>query len=396
MLACAKGIAFPDGFLFGTSTSAHQTEGGNTTSDWWQLEHRTGRIPEPSGDAADSYHRWPVDMDLLAELGFTDYRFGIEWARIEPEPGHFSRAALAHYRRMVDGALERGLRPMVTLHHFTLPRWFAERGGWRAPDAVERFARYVAATAPVITDGVRHVCTINEPNTVAALHTLTAADPPSAPGLPLPDPELTAVLIAAHRAAAAAVRAVSPRIQVGWSVANQCYQAVPGAEEVTAAYRHPREDVFLEAARADDWVGVQAYTRTRIGPRGPLPVREGAELTLTGREFYPEALGEAVRHTAEVVGDVPVIVTGNGLATRDDSRRISYTHQALRDLAAALADGLDIRGYLHRSALDGYEWGSYRPTFGLITVDPQSFLRVPKPSARWLGRIARSGFLPAP
>ncbi|KQV12601.1 MULTISPECIES: family 1 glycosylhydrolase [unclassified Kitasatospora] len=398
MLACAEGTLFPDGFLFGTSTSAHQTEGGNTNSDWWQLEHHTDRIPEPSGDAADSYHRWPVDMDLLAELGFTDYRFGIEWARIEPEPGHFSRAALAHYRRMVDGALERGLRPMVTLHHFTLPRWFAERGGWRAPDAVERFARYVAATAPVIADGVRHVCTINEPNITAVLDALTAADAehPPPPGLPLPDPELTAVLIKAHRAATAAVRAVSPGIQVGWSVTNQCYQAVPGAEEVMAAYRHPREDVFLEAAREDDWVGVQAYTRTRIGPGGPLPVREGAELTLTGWEFYPAALGEAVRHTAEVVGDVPVIVTENGLATRDDSRRISYTDQALRDLAAALADGLDIRGYLHRSALDTYEWGSYRPTFGLIAVDPRSFLRVPKPSARWLGRIARSGFLPAP
>ncbi|MGF1426604.1 glycoside hydrolase family 1 protein [Kitasatospora sp. LaBMicrA B282] len=389
-------MPFPDGFLFGASTSAHQTEGGNTTSDWWHLENRDGTpLPEPSGDAADSYHRWPVDMDLLAELGFTDYRFGVEWARIEPEPGQFSRAAIAHYRRMVDGALDCGLRPMITLHHFTLPHWFAERGGWAAPDAVDRFARYAAAIAPILGEGVEYVCTINEPNLVAARTAPGALSPPST-GLPLPSAELTETLIAAHRAAGAAVKAIAPAVRTGWSVANQVCQAVPGAEETMLAYRRPREDVFIEAAREDDWIGVQAYTRTRVGRHGPLPVPEGAEVTLTGWEYYPAALGQALRHTAALVGDVPIIVTENGIATRDDHRRVAYTHRALQDLARALADGLDIRGYLHWSALDTYEWGSYRPTFGLIAVDPHSFLRVPKPSARWLGRMARSGTLPPP
>ncbi|GAA1986556.1 family 1 glycosylhydrolase [Kitasatospora viridis] len=396
MFACAPGLPLPDGFLFGASTSAHQTEGGNTNSDWWQLEQH-GAVAEPSGDAADSYHRWPVDIDLLAELGFTDYRFSIEWARIEPAPGCFSRAALAHYRRIVEYARERGMRPMVTLHHFTLPRWFAERGGWSAPDAVDRFARYVAATAPVIATDVEHVCTINEPNMVAALlpRVTAGGERPTGTGLPLPDPGLTRTLVEAHRAAVAAVRAISPTIRTGWSVASQGCQAVPGAEEVTAAYRHPREDVFLEAARQDDWIGVQAYTRTRIGPAGPLPVPEGAERTLTGWECYPDALGEALRHTAEVVGEVPIIVTENGIATADDRSRIAYTHRALDGLAEALADDLDIRGYFHWSALDTYEWGSFRPTFGLIAVEPETFLRVPKPSARWLGRIARSRTLPS-
>src|SRR5262249_18433617 len=155
----------------------------------------------------------------------------------------------------------------VTLHHFTLPRWFAERGGWRAPGAAEHFARYVAATAPVIGADVRHVCTINEPNVLAALADLTAdgGDRLPSPGPPVPDPELTAALVEAHRAAVFAVKEISPDIQAGWSVANQVYQAVPGAEDVAAAHRRPREDVFLEAARADDWIGVQACTRTRIG-----------------------------------------------------------------------------------------------------------------------------------
>ncbi|PWS46793.1 beta-glucosidase, partial [Streptomyces sp. FT05W] len=131
-------VPFPEGFLWGASTAAHQIEGNNTDSDWWVKEHSTGtHIQEPSLDACDSYHRWPEDMDLLASLGFTDYRFSVEWARIEPLEGHFSRAEIAHYRRMVEGAIARGLRPMVTLHHFTVPQWFEARGGWTADGAVE-------------------------------------------------------------------------------------------------------------------------------------------------------------------------------------------------------------------------------------------------------------------
>jgi len=381
MIIRTRGLLLSDSFLFGASTSAHQTEGGNTNSDWWQLEHGDGPVKEPSGDAADSYHRWHVDMDLLAELGFTDYRFSIEWARIEPAPGHFSRAAIAHYRRMVEGALERGLRPMVTLHHFTVPRWFADQGGWTADGAVDRFARYVAATAPVIGSGVGHVCTINEPDTVAVLGAVagpgTEEPPPAVP--PMPDRKLTDALIHAHRRAVAVVKGISPGIQAGWSVAHRAHPAPPGAEDVTVAYRYPHEDVFLQAAREDDWIGVQASTL--VGPLG-------------GWGYHPAALGHALRHTARVVGDVPLIVTENGVSTADDTHRVDCTTHALQDLAAAIADGLDIRGYFHRSALDAYEWGSYRPTFGLIAVDPETFLRAPRPSARWLGGIARSGVLP--
>lgn len=161
---------FPDGFLWGASTAAHQIEGNNVNSDWWRKEHDPAAgIEEPSLDACDSYHRWDQDLDLLAQLGFTDYRFSVEWARIEPVPGTFSRAEIAHYRRMVEGALARGLRPMVTLHHFTVPRWFEDLGGWTADGAADLFARYVEHCAPIIADGVRHVCTINEPNMIAVM-----------------------------------------------------------------------------------------------------------------------------------------------------------------------------------------------------------------------------------
>ncbi|MFG2591254.1 glycoside hydrolase family 1 protein [Streptomyces sp. NPDC048438] len=408
------GLVLPDGFLLGASTSAHQVEGNNVSSDWWAIENRPGTfVTERSGDAADSLHRWPEDMDLLSELGFNAYRFSIEWARVEPERGQVSRAAVAHYRAMVCGALERGLTPVVTLHHFTSPRWFSALGGWTSPDSADLFASYVRVATEILLPGVRYVATINEPNMIALMHTLirgaglasgdgtgrpTGGERTGAaldPGSAEPDASVAQALIRAHRAASAVLKAADPTLQVGWTVANQAYQAEPGAEEAMAAYARPREDMYLEAARDDDWIGVQAYTRHRIGKDGPLPVPQGAPTTLTGWEIYPEALGEAVRHTADVVGPrVPVMVTENGIATADDEQRIAYTTAALASLASAMRDGIDVRGYLHWSALDNYEWGSYRPTFGLIAVDPRTFARTPKPSAGWLGSLARAGRLP--
>ncbi|WP_405811656.1 family 1 glycosylhydrolase [Streptomyces sp. NBC_01520] len=391
-------VPFPEGFLWGASTAAHQIEGNNTNSDWWVKEHSTGtHIQEPSLDACDSYHRWREDMDLLAGLGFTDYRFSIEWARIEPAEGSFSQAELAHYRRMVEGAIARGLRPMVTLHHFTVPQWFEARGGWTAEGATELFARYVAACAPVISEGVSHVCTINEPNMIAVMAGQARRGdigfPPA--GLPTPDDETTVAVIAAHHAAVREVRALDAGIQVGWTIANQVYQARPGAEDVTAAYRQPREDVFIEAARGDDWIGVQSYTRTEIGPDGPIPASGDVERTLTQWEYYPAAVGHALRHTAEVIGrDMPLIVTENGIATSDDSRRADYYAGALNEVATALRDGLNIQGYLAWSALDNYEWGSFTPTFGLIAVNWETFERTARPSAVWLGSLGRSRELP--
>ncbi|MFE6887610.1 glycoside hydrolase family 1 protein [Streptomyces sp. NPDC057694] len=404
-------LVLPEGFLMGAATSAHQVEGNNVASDWWALENAPETFVEvPSGDAADSYHRWPQDMDLLRELGFNAYRFSIEWARVEPEPGRVSRAALAHYRAMVEGALARGLTPVVTLHHFSSPRWFSERGGWRAPDAAELFAGYTSTVLEIL-GGATRIATLNEPNMVALMYALrryaaehgwsalaqSRAEGGAAfsPALISPDEVVTRTLIEAHQRSRDVLRGAGGGFEVGWTVANQVYHAEPGAEEVAAAYARPREEVFLEAARGDDWIGVQAYTRHRVGPDGPLPVPDGAPTTLTGWEVYPEALGEAVAHTVEVTGaDVPIVVTENGIATGDDGARIAYTHRALASLAEQMRRGADVRGYFHWSALDNYEWGTFRPTFGLIGVDPVTFARTPKPSARWLGALAAAGRIP--
>jgi beta-glucosidase len=166
--------------------------------------------------------------------------------------------------------------------------------------------------------------------------------------------------------------------------------------EQADTWRWLREDQFLAAAAGDDFIGVQAYTRTIIGPDGPQPAREQAGRTLTGCEFYPPALEGAVRHTAAALPATPILVTENGVATSNDDERNEYTRDALAGLRSAMADGIDVRGYLHWSLLDNYEWGSYRPTFGLVAVDRDTFTRTVKPSGRWLGQFARENQCPPP
>ncbi|MFB9375939.1 glycoside hydrolase family 1 protein [Kineococcus gynurae] len=388
--------SFPPGFLWGAATAAHQVEGNNVNSNWWVHEHAPGTsIVEPSGDAADSYHRYREDIRILADLGLNSYRFSIEWARIEPERGFVSRAAIDHYRRMVDTCLEFGVEPVVTLLHFTVPRWFERDGFWRADDAAERFGRYVESALPVVQDGVRHVCTINEPNIAAMLAGGEDAANLVAHGLPNPDLAVADTLLESHEIARKVLSGVGG-IASGWTVATQAFRSTgePGSEEMLREYGYPRDDWYLENSRGNDFVGVQAYTRTFVGPTGPVPVAEEVETTLTGWEFYPPAAAEGIRAAWDLSGGVPVMVTENGIATADDTRRIAYTEQALAGIAGCLDDGIDVRGYLHWSLLDNYEWASgFRPTFGLVAWDPQTFERTPKPSAHRLGEIARANGL---
>lgn len=169
-------MRLPDSFLVGASTAAHQIEGDNTTSDWWAFEQARPERLQPSGRACDSFHRWGEDMDLVAGAGLHAYRFSVEWARVEPEEGAFSRDAVDHYRRMVAGAHERGIEPIVTLHHFTNPAWFGASGGWLRADAADRFGRYLERIAPVLDEGVRTAVTINEPNMLAIMHRVISGE----------------------------------------------------------------------------------------------------------------------------------------------------------------------------------------------------------------------------
>src|SRR5680860_1398560 len=172
-------ITFPDGFLWGTATAAHQVEGGNWNNDWWEWEHDPGSpTVDVSGDACDHLWRYPADIAVLADLGFGAYRFSLEWSRIEPEEGEFSTAALDHYRRMIAATLDHDLVPVVTFHHFTTPRWATADGGWESPATPERCARFCERATAHLGDVIGMACTINEPNVVAVMGYLLAHFPP--------------------------------------------------------------------------------------------------------------------------------------------------------------------------------------------------------------------------
>ncbi|WP_207455507.1 glycoside hydrolase family 1 protein [Desertivibrio insolitus] len=388
-------MPLPKDFLWGAATSAHQVEGGNWTSDWWRIERTSGAPLEPSGDAVDHYHRYPEDMQLLADAGLNAYRFSIEWARIEPEKGEYSRAQLQHYRRMIDTAREAGLEPVVTLHHFSNPAWFAAESGWTAPGGVDHFAMYVETVSSIL-DGVDWVATINEPNILSLMEMMRQASSSGAVAsgltaaqMPIPDEETGLVLVEAHRRAVEILRA-NTSARVGWTIAQQAFVAGPGSEETFPRISWLWEDLYLQASRGDDFVGTQSYTSQTIDSNGVVPHPDSPDNTLNGWAYRPDALGIALRHAHEVTEGVPLLVTENGIATADDERRIAYTSAALRHLTAAVEDGIDVRGYLHWSALDNFEWGDWGPTFGLIAVDRETFVRQPKPSLAWLGSVARS------
>ncbi|MET0715128.1 MAG: family 1 glycosylhydrolase [Leifsonia sp.] len=398
---------FPNGFLWGASTAPHQIEGNNVNSDWWAQEQVTPGM-ELSGDAVDSYHRYREDIQLLADAGLNSYRFGIEWARIEPLPGRFSKAELAHYRRMIDHCVELGITPVITLQHFTTPLWFAKDGGWSAADASDKFERFVTE-ATTILDGVEWVATMNEPNMQAAIMTAMKRMQEQAGGqwqsptveadsdedreqasrnfLTYADPAISRKFVDIHHAAREILHARTDA-KVGWTIAAGALTAAPGGEAKLEEIRYGKEDIFWEGSRGDDWVGVQAYSSQEVDATGLVPHPKRPDNTLVGTTYRPDSLEMAVRHATEVTQGVPIIVTENGIATRDDAQRIRYTDEALRGLHHAISDGIDVRGYLHWTLLDNFEWGHWEPTFGLIAVDRDTFERSPKPSLAWLGAVA--------
>ncbi len=387
-------MRFPDGFLWGSATAAHQVEGNNWANDWWAWEHaRDTPCAEPSGDACDFYHRYRDDLALIARLGHQVFRFSVEWARIEPEEGEFSAAAIAHYRRVIGACEDNGLIPMMTLHHFTSPRWFAARGGWEAAENVPFFGRYCERVMRDLGDLIPYVCTINEPNIVATFGYLSGVFPPGKRDREARH-RANANFIAAHGLAVEAVKSGPGNAQVGITLAMTDYQAVDGGEEQVERIRDAMQDVFLDAVAKDasDFIGVQTYSRQRVGKGGSLGPEPGVELTQMGYEFWPQALEATVREAAARARK-PIIVTENGIGTADDARRIACIDAALRGLHRAISDGVDVRGYIHWSAMDNFEWAlGYRPTFGLIAVDRATQQRRPKPSAEWFqGVIARNG-----
>jgi beta-glucosidase len=392
--------SFPEGFRWGTATAAHQVEGGNVNNDWWAWEHTPGSgTLEPSGDACDQYHRYGSDLALLRALGFNSYRFSVEWSRIEPAEGEFSTAVLDHYRRVCAACAENGLDATVTFHHFTTPQWAAADGGWSNPAIVDRFGRFCQATSEHLGDLITRACTLNEPNIVSFLGYYGGVFPP---GVRDRDQWQAASdhMIGAHRRAVEVLKGGPGDFPVGLTLSMSDYQAVPPDDAAAVArlerVRGHAEDVFLDACRGDDFIGVQSYSRTRVGADGNLGAEEGQEVLRMGYEFWPQVLRATIRRAWEQTDHVPVLVTENGIGTDDDEQRIRYVSAALDEVLDALDDGVEVQGYTYWSALDNFEWSfGYGPRFGLIDVDRSTQERVVKPSGHWLGRIAQANRYPA-
>jgi beta-glucosidase len=400
----------PKDFLWGTAISAHQSEGNNVNSDGWLCENVKPTIyAEPSRDACDSYNRYAEDIGIAADLGFNCHRIGIEWARIEPEEGMFSQAELDRYRRVLDVCHARGLSPMVTYNHFTVPRWFAARGGFEVADGADLFARFAGRATDRLGDLISHATTFNEAN-IQRLIALLRRGPEARTQIDAMlascakacgSDRFSSILFApietsepglldAHAKATAAIKASAGEFPVGLTLTMQDVQGV-GEGHQGEALIDMLYGPWIEAARKADFIGVQTYTRVLMGAQGRLPPPEGAEMTSAGYEFYPEAIGGTIRFANERIGR-PIYVTENGIATDNDARRIAFLDAALSSVRECMAEGIDVHSYICWSLLDNYEWTrGYGERFGLVDVDFETFERTPKPSAHHLGNIAKSG-----
>ena len=403
--------AMPNGFLWGAAISAHQSEGNNVGSDSWLLENLPETVfSEPSLDACDSYHLYARDFAIARALGFNCYRFGIEWARIEPEPGRFSEAELDHYARMLASCREHGLLPIVTYNHFTVPLWFAQRGGWEAPDSPDLFARFCERATRALGGWIGMASPFNEanifrlrkllrtgvtPDYIARRRTMLAAaarrtNSPRFSSILFSEPDsIDANLLVAQVKAYQAITAGPGNFPVGVTLTAQAIHGV-GENSLAPQMEETLYGDWWDAVNASDFVGLQVYTRFRFDSKGLVAPPAGAELTAAGYEYFPQALGEIIRLAAKKTAK-PIYVTESGIGTDDDRRRIAWLDASIAQVQQCIAEGIAVGSYIYWSLLDNFEWSKgYAQHFGLVAVDRQSFARKLKPSARHFAQIIRS------
>jgi beta-glucosidase len=420
---------FPQGFLWGAATSAHQVEGGNRGNDWWRFEQQPGMIRggARSGEACRHWERFDEDFARVRGYGHTMHRLSLEWSRIEPACGHHDAAAITHYHEVFASLRRHGLVPLVTLHHFTNPLWIADAGGWEARATLDRFDEFVRFCAREFGGEVDWWCTVNEPEVGAfraysegvwppgyrddsralgvlanlleahgrafrILHDEDRADadgdgraaivgfakhlPQFAPDRPWFIPDLMRANFEDRVFNTAVLHA---------AVTGDIALSIPG---VAAVNRH-----VPELKRSLDYIGLNYYTRWRVRAFARIPhvARRGAPLNDLGWEVWPAGLAEAARRAAGT--GVPVLITEHGLADAADALRPRALVESLLGLGRAIAAGTPVIGYLHWSLMDNFEWAEgYDGSFGLehVDFDDPARLRTPRRSAGILARIART------
>lgn len=435
---------FAKDFLLGAATAAHQVEGNNKNSDYWTMEHmKYSSFTEPSLDAVDHYNRYEEDIRMMAEAGLNAYRFSIEWARIEPKKGEFDENEIEHYRKVLECCKANGIEPVVTLMHFTSPKWLIEEGGWENEATVELFARYAKYVVEKLGSYMRYICTINEANMglqIAAISARyeaqmrarmqagAAEDAKEAAakstegsvqvglnmqkmmenmqkqaqenievfGTAAPQvfvsgrtPKGDLLVMKAHQAAKKAVKEADATLQVGITLSLHDIQAKEGGEELAAKEWDEEFMHYQPYIKDDDFFGLQNYTRSVYGANGICTTPEGAKLTQMDYEIYPQALEACIRKAYKEL-QMPIMVTENGIAVEDDTKRIDFIDKATDGVVNCIADGIPVKGYMYWSLLDNFEWQKgFSMTFGLIAVDRSVQKRSAKPSLAYLGSLLK-------
>ena len=408
---------FPESFRWGTATAAHQIEGGNGNNDWWDWEHREGTpCVEPSGDACDSWHRWPEDVELCAGMGLDTYRFSLEWSRIEPEPSVFDDGAIGRYREILQHCHAIGLEPMVTLHHFSNPLWLVEKGDFNSDIVVEYFRRYTAKVVDTLGDLVPKWITINEPVTYAVMRYLTGDFPHTKRGFGAFN-EGIHNLLRTHAAAYHAIKERYPAALVSTADNMQVFEAVPDGNVLdrwwakrvnwlyndawpaalhSGVFRSPfgRHKVKGLAGTAD-FSGINYYTRfyVKFPPPQGFVEREWGEGAVVSDgnygEVYPYGLYRMIKRVLPY--GKPIYITENGVPDAADRIRPGFLLDHLRQVWHAISWCFPVMGYYHWSLVDNFEWErGWSQRFGLIALDPDTQERTWRPSARLYREICQT------
>ncbi|MBI5950486.1 MAG: glycoside hydrolase family 1 protein [Chloroflexi bacterium] len=418
---------FPKGFLWGTATAAHQVEGQNTNNNWWKWEQE-GHTNGSSAVAADWWSgRWREDFDRAAETGQNAHRLSVEWSRIQPTPDTWDEEAIEKYRAMLRGLKERGMTPMVTLHHFTDPLWLADMGGWETEAVVPVFEKFVRKTVDALKEYCTLWCTLNEP-TGYALNGYVAGNkdsfPPGKNSLKLAM-QVQANLIRGHAAAYRAIHLLQPEARVGfahhyrsiaphhaWSpldkfVANNFFSGINlgfASALADGVMKSPIGSVRIpEAKGTQDYFGFNYYTReyvtfdlTKPGTLfGRNFFRKDAEITDHGfLAIEPDGMMEGLKWITRMFPNLPIIVSENGVNSADDSLRPRYTALHIHQMWHAVNLNYPIKGYFHWSLVDNFEWDlGWTHRFGLWGLDLETQKRIRRPSVDFYEAICRENGL---